>query len=157
MRKILVMGIGNPILTDDRAGIEAVEEIKRRDIPVHTEILHTVGFEVMDKVLGYDRVYVVDASKLGYDPGTITSVMVEEIKSTPVLAGTHAVTLETTLMAGYKLFPEEMPEFLQINLIEADIVNEFSEKCTPSIQKSVLQVVDRIEREVAQRAEACMS
>ena len=157
MRKILVMGIGNPILTDDRAGIEAVEEIKRRDIPVHTEILHTVGFEVMDKVLGYDRVYVVDASKLGYDPGTITSVMVEEIKSTPVLAGTHAVTLETTLMAGYKLFPEEMPEFLQINLIEADIVNEFSEKCTPSIQKSVLEVVDRIEREVAQRAEVCVS
>jgi hypothetical protein len=83
--------------------------------------------------------------------------MVEEIKSTPVLAGTHAVTLETTLMAGYKLFPEEMPEFLQINLIEADIVNEFSERCTPSIQKSVLEVVDRIEREVAQRAEACVS
>ena len=157
MQKILVMGIGNPILTDDRAGIEAAEEIKRRHIPVDTEILHTVGFEVMDKVLGYDRVYVVDASKLGYDPGTITSVMVEEIKSTPVLAGTHAVTLETTLMAGYMLFPEEMPGFLQINLIEADVVDEFSERCTPSVQKSVLEVVERIEMEVAECAEICVS
>ncbi|MBT8764438.1 hydrogenase maturation protease [Desulfohalobiaceae bacterium Ax17] len=139
--KNLVLGIGNPLLTDDRAGIEVVEEIVREGLPVDTEILYTVGFEVIDKVLGYESVIVVDASKLGHSPGTIVQASLDDIFNTHALVNSHAITLGTTLKTGYILFPDEMPSNLRIILIEVDDIDHFSDQCTPKVKSSVHKVV----------------
>jgi len=142
--KFLVCGIGNPMLKDDRAGIEVAERIEMSDLAVDTEIIYGVGFEVTDKVMGYDDVIVIDAAKLGKPPGTITEVSVDDIFTDHELASSHAVTLGSTLKIGYELFPEDMPSNLKIILIEAEDYFEFTRECSTSVNLAIAEVVELI-------------
>ncbi len=143
-KKFLVCGIGNPMLKDDRAGIEVAERIAASDLEVDTEIIFGVGFEVNDKIMGYDDVIIVDAAKLGKKPGTITQAGVEDIFSDHQLASSHAVTLGSTLKVGYELFGEDMPRTLRILLIEAEDYYEFTRDCSPSVDKAIGEAVEII-------------
>lgn len=140
----LVCGIGNPMLKDDRAGIEVAERIEASGLPVDTEIIYGVGFEVNDKIMGYDDVVIVDAAKMGHPPGTILDVSVDDIFSDHQLASSHAVTLGSTLKIGYQLFPEEMPKKLRICLIEAEDYFEFTRDCSPSVKGAIEALVKRL-------------
>ena len=146
----VVVGIGNPLLKDDRAGIEIVERIESMDMGVDVEILYTVGFELMDKVMGYERAFVVDGCQLGNEPGTILDLTVDDIFTDQTLVGSHAVTLGGTLKAGFDLFPEEMPEELRIILIEVEDAMTFAKHCTPVVQKAVDDVVGQITQSLAE-------
>jgi len=143
--KILVCGIGNPMLKDDRAGIEVAERIAASTLAVAVEIIYGVGFEVLDKVLGYDLVIVIDAAKMGHPPGTILEVGVDDIFTDHQLASSHAVTLGSTLKVGYQLFPEEMPKDIKIFLIEAEDYFEFTKDCSPAVVRAIDLVCRRIE------------
>lgn len=143
-KKLLVCGIGNPMLKDDRAGIEVAERIAASDLEIDTEIIFGVGFEVNDKIMGYEDVIIVDAAKLGKEPGTITQAGVEDIFSDHQLASSHAVTLGSTLKVGYELFGEDMPRALRILLIEAEDYYEFTRDCSPSVDKAIEEAVEII-------------
>ena len=149
MMKCVVIGIGNPLLSDDRAGIEVVEQLEKDGVDVATEAVFTVGFEVLDKILGYDRAYIVDACVLGQKPGTVHEVGVEDIFTTPLLSGSHAMTLGTTLKTGQMVFGDEMPKDLRIILIEAETPTEFSNVCTPAVQAAIEKTVRKISEELA--------
>lgn len=140
----LVCGIGNPMLKDDRAGIEVAERIERAGLAVDVEIIYGVGFEVNDKIMGYQTAIIIDAAKMGYSPGTILEVSVDEIFSNHQLASSHAVTLGSTLKVGYQLFADEMPTTLSVFLIEAEDYFEFTNKCSPSVALAIDEVVRRI-------------
>lgn len=139
--KSLVCGIGNPMLKDDRAGIEVAERIERSGLSVDIEIIYGVGFEVNDKLMGYDDVIIIDAAKVGYPPGTITEVTVEQIFTDHNLVSSHAVTLGSTLKVGYDLFPDEMPKNLRIFLIEAEDYFEFTKECSPKVEEAITKTV----------------
>ena len=140
----LVCGIGNPMLKDDRAGIEVAEEIAACNPQVPVEVIHGVGFEVLDKILGYHRVVIIDAAKMGHPPGTIVEVGVAEIFADHLLASSHAMTLGSTLAAGYQVFAEEMPDELRLFLIEAEDYYEFTRTCSPAVRRAIEEVVARI-------------
>ncbi|MDK9709363.1 MAG: hydrogenase maturation protease [Desulforhopalus sp.] len=142
--KSLVCGIGNPMLKDDRAGIEVAERIERSGLAVDTEIIYGVGFEVNDKLMGYDDVVIIDAAKIGYPPGTITEVTIDQIFTDHNLAISHAVTLGSTLKVGYELFPDEMPKKLRIFLIEAEDYFEFTKECSPKVTEAISRTVEMI-------------
>ena len=52
LKRCIVVGIGNPLLKDDRAGIEVVEALKARNSEVNTAILYSVGADVLDTIMG---------------------------------------------------------------------------------------------------------
>jgi hydrogenase maturation protease len=140
-KRFLVCGIGNPMLKDDRAGIEVAERIEASGLEVDVEIIFGVGFEVNDKIMGYEDVIIVDAAKIGKPAGTIHQVSVDDIFSDHQLASSHAVTLGSTLKVGYELFPEEMPGQLKIILIEAEDYFEFTRQCSSSVSAAIDEVV----------------
>ncbi|MDY6959769.1 MAG: hydrogenase maturation protease, partial [Halobacteriota archaeon] len=66
--RTLVFGIGNPILSDDGVGIYVAREIKKRlssDISqfkdVDVEEGSVGGLKLLDTILGYERVILIDA------------------------------------------------------------------------------------------------
>lgn len=132
------------MLKDDRAGIEVAERIERSNLDVDVEIIFGVGFEVNDKIMGYEDVIIIDAAKMGYKAGTIMKVGVDDIFNDHQLASSHAVTLGSTLKVGYELFPDEMPKHLTIFLIEAEDYFEFTKECSPSVNIAIAQVVEKI-------------
>ncbi len=134
------------MLKDDRAGIEVAEQLAELNTNIDVEIIFGVGFEVNDKIMGYDTVYIIDAAKMGHKPGTILEVQVDDIFSDHLLASSHAVTLGSTLKVGYELFPDEMPKNLKIYLIEAEDYFEFTKKCSPPVEVAIQEVVQRIDQ-----------
>lgn len=150
--KCVVIGIGNPYLQDDRAGVVVVEQLEKENLPCQTEVVYTVGFEVMDKVRGFERAIIVDACKLGNEPGSILEVTVDDIFTTHALVNSHAITLGTTLKTGYICFPEEMPADIRILLIEVKEIKEFTQQMSPEVEQAVVEVVERIKGLVAAMA-----
>lgn len=148
-KKCVVIGIGNPYLQDDRAGVVVVERLEEEGLDCQTEVVYTVGFEVMDKVRGFERAIIVDACKLGNAPGSILDVTVDDIFTTHALVNSHAITLGTTLKTGYVCFPEEMPAEIRILLIEVKDIKEFTQQMSSEVERAVDEVVDRVKTMVA--------
>lgn len=142
--KTIVLGIGNPLLQDDRAGLEVAQRISRMNLPIDTEELYTVGLDVMDRLMEYNQAFVVDACFLGNAPGTVLEVSIDDIFSSHSLSSSHAITLGATLKTAYHLFPDEMPKDLTIILIEVEKVEEFTRTMCPSVENAVGKTVEMI-------------
>jgi len=151
-KECIVLGIGNPLLKDDRVGIDVVEALEASHTPVATEILYSVGFEVLDKILGYQKAIIVDACQLGLDPGTIIEVTPEALFASDRLVNSHAITLGATLRTGQMVLGDEIPESITIILIEAADITHFSRKCTPVVAKAAMEVVNRIQVAVSKKS-----
>ena len=148
----VVVGIGNPYLQDDRAGVVVVEELERAGLACRTEVVYTVGLEVMDRIKGFRRAIIVDACMLGNPPGTILELGLDDLCTTRSLTDSHAITLGATLKTGYLCFPEEMPADLRFILIEVKAISEFTKVMSPEVEAAAAEVVARIKRMVAEPA-----
>ncbi len=151
-RKTIVLGIGNPLLQDDRAGLEVVQRLSKMNLPIEVCELYTVGLDVMDKLMGYDRAFVVDACKLGHAPGTIIQAGVDDIFTSHSLSNSHAITLGATIKTGYELFPSEMPSELEILLIEVEKIEEFTRVMTVDVESAVDRAVEIISSKIINTA-----
>lgn len=73
-RSIAVVGIGNSLLTDDGAGIHALERFAEGN--THDDVTcidgGTVGLALLDRLCDLDGLIAFDAMKLGFPPGTVT-------------------------------------------------------------------------------------
>ena len=63
MSKILVLGMGNELLSDDAVGLLVAEEVKRvasrQDVEV--KCAQIAGFKLVDLLVGFDKVIIIDA------------------------------------------------------------------------------------------------
>ena len=151
--RTIVLGIGNPLLQDDRAGLEVAQRVSELGLSVDTQELYTVGFEVMDRLMGYHRAFIVDACRLGNKPGTVMEVSIEDIFSSSNLASSHAITLGATLKTAYQLFPGEMPTELIILLIEIESIEGFTKTMSASVEQGVNQAVASIAANIGSNAQ----
>ena len=74
MMKTLVIGLGNPLVTDDSVGLRVAAELKTRlagrpDVEVDED--YWGGLRLMERLVGCDRAIVIDAIHTGAPPGTI--------------------------------------------------------------------------------------
>lgn len=62
--KTLVIGLGNPILTDDGVGIYAAQAV-REALPINSKVavkeLSVGGLALMEAMVGYNYVILIDA------------------------------------------------------------------------------------------------
>jgi hydrogenase maturation protease len=145
----LVLGLGNPLITDDRVGLLVSEELKglladRPGIDVSED--HWGGLRLMEQMVGYDRVVVIDAIVTGAPPGTIHHLGPMDIP-TQRSASSHDMNLPTALafgrQAGLKL-PEDQ-NILLVGIEVEDILN-FGEACTPAVAAAVPRAVGEVLR-----------
>ena len=144
--RVIVVGIGNPIMGDDSVGIRVVEELKK-EVEVDTAILTTTTFEVLDKILGYDKAIIVDGIKSGNEPGTIYELTVDDVFYTYSFTNTHNLSLATTLKLGYLIFPEKMPKSIKLIAIEVENT-DFGRDCSPKVKDAIPKVVEMIKKEL---------
>lgn len=144
-RKILVIGLGNPLITDDSVGLRVVEAIKQlsnEDLcGVEVTEDYWGGLRLMERMIGFDAAIVVDAICTGAAPGTIHLLSPNGI-ATQKSASAHDVNLSTALefgrQAGAKLPANES---IQLVGIEAHDILTFSEQCTPAVEAAIPQAV----------------
>jgi hydrogenase maturation protease len=74
---VLVLGLGNILLSDEGAGVQAVQELQRRyDCSDIVEFIDggTTGLDLLPYFEGRSHVFIIDAVKTGSAPGTIIRI-----------------------------------------------------------------------------------
>jgi hydrogenase maturation protease len=144
--KTLVLGLGNPILSDDGAGIKVAQEVSKRLNDPHVTVAETseAGLRLLDSIVGYDQVIIIDAiqTKNG-SAGQVYRMEPEDFSSAKHLSSPHQINLVTALELG-KMLNLAMPQKITIFAVEAKNVTKFSEKCTPEVEKAIPEVVKMV-------------
>jgi len=147
--KTLVLGLGNPVASDDRVGLLVARRLKplladRSDVEVDED--YWGGIRLMERLVGYTRAVIVDAIVTGGPPGTIHRLAPHSIP-TQHSASAHDVNLPTALkfgrQAGVALPPDDAITLIGV---EAEDVLTISEECTPAVLAAVPEAIREVLR-----------
>lgn len=145
MKKIIVLGIGNPILCDDGVGIHIVRQLKRHieDTNIILDEAYTGGLPLVDQLSGYKKSILIDAIKSPQDKnGTIKRLTLDDLPTTHS-SNPHDMSLYTAIQLAKKMGDAIPQEIIIIGVV----VNNppcFGEHLTPEINKCVPQAVNLV-------------
>jgi hydrogenase maturation protease len=145
--KTLLLGLGNPVLTDDSIGLKVIAELRplladRPNLEIDED--YWGGLRLMEHLVGYDRAILVDAICTGAPAGTIHCLAVDSIP-TQHSASAHDANLATALALGRQA-GAHLPANSDILLvgIEAEDIITFNEQCSPQVQAAIPQAVQMV-------------
>jgi hydrogenase maturation protease len=147
--KTIVLGLGNPILTDDGVGPRVARELEGKlDQEATVMEASLAGLNMLDLLAGYDRAIIIDAVQtVGGKVGQIYRLDPEAFDATRHTASAHDVNFATALELGNQL-GMILPSQIDIFAIEVADASHFSEECTPEVAKAIPLCVKMIVQEV---------
>ena len=94
--RTLVVGLRNPILGDDGVGWRVADEVARQltHSQVEVDTLALGGLSLMERLVGYDEVIIVDAIQT--DGGQIGTVSRFNLQEMPDLSAGHTTAVHDT-------------------------------------------------------------
>ena len=145
--KTLVLGLGNPLLSDDGVGWQVAEQVRLRvtDPDVEVDCLAGGGLSLMERLVGYDRALLIDAMASDQEtPGQVSCFDLEQLPDPLRVAGhlssTHDTSLKTALQLGRQL-GLSLPDQVRVIAIASRSVDVFSEVLTPPVAAAVPRAV----------------
>ena len=141
--KTLVLGLGNPILSDDGVGIKAAHEVANQlNNPQVTVVeTSTAGLSLLDSIVGYDKLIIIDAIQTERgEAGEIYRMGTADFSLTKHFSSPHQINLATALELG-KMLNLAMPKEITVFAVEAKDITSFSEECTPEVEKAIPEAV----------------
>jgi len=147
--KTIVVGLGNPILTDDGVGVMvayAVEEALRNqtsDNEITVTEASVGGLRLMELLEGYERAIIIDTIQThnGQPVGTIYRLSLDDLRAispTQHSASAHDTSLVNALEVGFQL-GMQLPKEISILAIEVENIQDFNEEPTPAVAAVIPQ------------------
>jgi hydrogenase maturation protease len=143
--KIIIIGLGNPLLGDDGVGWRVAEQV-RESCEVDVDCLSVGGLSLMERLVGYDRAILIDAITTGKQPtGSVSLYKLEELPdlSAGHTGSTHDTSLQNALKLGQSM-GVQLPTEVVVVGIEAQSVYEFSEVLSPPVAAAIPQAVQMV-------------
>jgi hydrogenase maturation protease len=146
MTRTLIIGLGNPILGDDGVGWKVAETLSsvvgsKPSVEIDTAALG--GLSLMERLLGYERVILVDSMETGQGPvGSVRTFPLASL--TDPVAGHSSSTHDTSLATALKTAESvgaEVPKQVDVVAVEAQNVYDFSEELSPPVAAAVPEAV----------------
>ncbi len=152
--KILLLGLGNDILTDDAVGLKLVRAVRPRLVALtNVEVRETMemGLALLDFIVGYRALVLVDSIQTGKaPPGHLHEFDGANLKMLPGPTP-HFLGVGETLALGRKL-GMAMPEGVKVFAVEVADPFTLGEEMTPALQAIFPHLADRIESAVRRMA-----
>jgi len=145
----LVLGMGNPILSDDGVGLEVARRLQEGLLPdgVDVQQSEVAGLRLLELLKGYDKVVIVDALRTGRAPGDVVRYEARDFRGGHRYGSAHSIGLETALELGRRMgLP--MPDDVTVFAIEAADVETFGEEFSPPVAAAAGKVVELVRAEV---------
>ena len=148
---VLVLGIGNLVMSDDGVGVKVVQKLQREYLfPDFVDIMDggTLGLDILPRLEGIERLIVVDAVETGDIPGTLVRLVGDEIplaletKVSPHQMGLKDL-LSVSMLMGHA--PREM---VLVGVQPGSI--EMGTELTPEVGVQVDAMLDLILNELAE-------
>jgi hydrogenase maturation protease len=149
----LILGVGNPILSDDGVGIHVMRELQKKysHIPnLEFDEVSIGGLSLAERFIGYDQVIMIDALALeGGKPGDVYRHTINDYRTTIHTYCAHDCNLAT----AYDILKEQLgegklPAEIVIIGIEVEIINKFSEELSDTEKKAMPKAPNIAEEEI---------
>jgi hydrogenase maturation protease len=142
--KTLVVGLGNPILGDDGVGRKVAEKVCQGLTSNHVTVdcLSLGGIGLMEHLIGYDRVILIDAFASDDDVG---SIHVMKLKDMPNYSAFHIssaqdMSLQNAIELGRSL-GAHLPEDIMVVGITTQRITDFSEELSQPVADALPQAI----------------
>ncbi len=140
--KTLLVGMGNPYLTDDAVGIRLVRDFKRRlgEMP-NLDVIEECsvgGLNFLDLLDGFRRLIIVDSIRTkGGIPGSWHRFTAERLRETMNIRNIHDVNLATALELGHRM-GMKIPSESETHILAVEILDDstFGEQLTDELERA---------------------
>jgi hydrogenase maturation protease len=144
--RILIVGLGNPMMADDGIGHEVIRRLGRRALPAGARLLAIDGdvLALVDLWQGEGSVWLVDAVRSDRPAGTLQAFEHEELLRLPA---SGQWTHHSDLAEGLRWIIHTRPEMAEIRFrlygIEAAVVRP-GQRRSRAVERSIDRLVTRI-------------
>ena len=151
--KALILGVGNPILSDDGVGIHVMRELQKKYSHLSCFEFDEVsigGLSLAERFIGYDHVIMIDALALeGGIPGSVYRHTTDDYRTTIHTYCAHDCNLATAYdVLRKELGEDKLPSDIVIIGVEVEVINEFSEELSESVKNAVPKAIEIAEKEM---------
>ena len=144
MTNTLILGVGNPILTDDGVGIKIAQKIKEGNPRLEVVETSEAGIALLDLIAGYDKLIIIDSIKTEREkPGQVYKLKLEDLKPTMDFSSSHGIGIATAFELGQRL-GYRMPKFVSIYAVEIKDNSTFAEQCTKEVEEKIPFIAKQI-------------
>ena len=145
-RPILLLGLGNDIISDDAIGLWVARAARERlatSPAIEVVDCCEMGLSLLDHIAGHRHLLVVDSVQTTKaPPGYVHEVGEDDLKTLPGMSP-HFLGVGEILVLGRKL-GLVMPERVKILAVEVADAQTLSEKLTPQLEQAFPGIVDRV-------------
>ncbi len=149
MKKTLVLGVGNLLLSDDGVGIHTIQRLQAaQTLPEEVQILDggTCGLDLLQFLEGVERLIIVDAAQMGKPPGTVVRMEGEQVPAFLSLkTSPHEIGLPELLFAAKltDIYPAEVVVYgVQPDSLDTSL------RLTPAVEARVDELAALVTAEV---------
>lgn len=154
MKKIVVMGVGNLLLTDEGAGIHAVHKLENLISDQRVRIIDggTMGLDLLPVIEEADVLYIIDCVKGGEPPGTVYRFGPDEIKQKigELKLSLHDFNLVDVLNLARAL-NKPLPEIIIFGIEPASL--DWGLEPTTEVARAIDRVIEMVLKELQQLLE----
>ena len=152
--KTMLMGMGNPILSDDAVGVRLARDIGRKlaDVPGLSvmEECSVGGLNIIEVVEGYDRLIILDSIRTtGGTPGDWHRFTSKALRDTMNINNIHDVNFATAMELGRRM-GMKLPSEEDIHIFAVEVLDliTFSEAMTEPLETAYPEFSEAIFREI---------
>ena len=144
--RVVVVGLGSPIMSDDAVGLVVSERIGDMDLEEVDALQEAIGgLDIIPVIQGYRHAVIVDAIQTRqYEPGTIMLFDPEDFEPTITDASAHDVNLATAMSIGLNMDAASMPLSVRFVAVEVEDLQTVREGMTPKVAAAVDSAVNAV-------------
>ena len=155
MNKVLILGLGNDLLTDDAVGLRVAHEVRSRvagDARLAVHETTEMGLALLDLIVGYTSLVVIDSIQTGQQqPGFVHEIepgrMLQGVTRTP-----HAIGIEHLCSLG-RIRGLPVPHHIRIIAVEVGDPFTFGTDMTPDVETAIDEAADLVVQRALEFAE----
>ncbi len=144
--RVLVLGLGNAILSDDAVGLHVVRALRGRlkpDEDIAAVEVEEMGLSLLDYIVGCRDLVIVDSIQTGRVPPGCLHEIDGDDSLTRRGGSPHFLGVGDTIACG-RLLGLAMPERIRIFAVEVDDPFTLGESLTPPVAAVLDDVTDRV-------------
>ncbi|HUJ44263.1 MAG TPA: hydrogenase maturation protease [Opitutaceae bacterium] len=140
---VLVLGVGNYLVGDEGVGVHAVRALEQETWPPEVRFVDggTGGLHLLELLRGPARVILIDATRDGAPPGTVTRFRARVATDFPAALGAHDIGLRDLIAAAAVLGP--LPVIDVVTVSVADL-KPMTLDLSPPVAAALPEVVRRV-------------